>query len=244
MDADMSAKPPVAPTAAGQDEVLVLAMADSAVQEGLRFEAEYDPFASEQTWPTNEEIAEAEAEAKKQRQEEEENMTFTDEVDAPVDRPARVRSARYRGMKSLRTSAWDLKQSLPLDYARLFQVEDFAMVQRLALARGKDAERAMKGQLRRKSQDPADSFSEALLNEFGEMGYVPSGVYVTLHLKAVPVAKLQRPSSSAGKTRKSKEELSFTAASDDSRVRDHTANHTFNRVIQVVMHCILRSGGK
>ncbi|KAG2772908.1 hypothetical protein PC116_g1736 [Phytophthora cactorum] len=55
---------------------------------------------------------------------------------------------------------------------------------------------------------------------------------------------VQRPSSSAGKTRKSKEELSFTAASDDSRVRDHTANHTFNRVIQVVMHCILRSGGK
>ncbi|KAG6953730.1 hypothetical protein JG688_00012689, partial [Phytophthora aleatoria] len=164
MDADMSAKPPVAPTAAGQDEVLVLAMADPALQEGLRFEAEYDPFASEQTWPTNEEIAEAEAEAKKQRQVEtaankEENMTFTDEVDAPVDRPARVRSARYRGMKSLRTSAWDLKQSLPLDYARLFQVEDFAMVQRLALARGKDAERAMKGQLRRKSQDPADSFS-------------------------------------------------------------------------------------
>ncbi|KAF4041709.1 hypothetical protein GN244_ATG06026 [Phytophthora infestans] len=29
---------------------------------------EYDPFASEQTWPTNKEIAEAEAEAKKQRQ--------------------------------------------------------------------------------------------------------------------------------------------------------------------------------
>ncbi|KAG3108772.1 hypothetical protein PI125_g11540 [Phytophthora idaei] len=187
MDADMSAKPPVAPTAAGQDEVLVLAMADSALQEGLRFEAEYDPFASEQTWPTNEEIAEAEAEAKKQRQVE----TAANKVDAPVDRPARVRSARYRGMKSLRTSAWDLKQSLPLDYARLFQVEDFAMVQRLALARGKDAERAMKGQLRRKSQDPANSFSEALLNEFGEMGYVPSGVYVTLHLKAVPVAKLQ-----------------------------------------------------
>ncbi|KAF1790931.1 Bms1/Tsr1-type G domain [Phytophthora cactorum] len=259
MDADMSVKPPIAPTATGQDEVLVLATADPALQEDLRFEAEYDPFASEQTWPTNEEIAEAEAEAKKQRQaetaankedemkdeveetdaavnqdfcktgdddddddddmfmvdddyvdqaqkrkDEEENMTFPDEVDAPVDQPARVLAAH---------GAWDPKESLPSDYARLFQFADFAMVQRLALARGKDAERAMKDQLRRKSktqqtrsrassmamEDVEDSTSvassslgsEALPNEFGEMGYVPSGVYVTLHLKAVPVAKLQ-----------------------------------------------------
>ncbi|KUF79469.1 Pre-rRNA-processing protein TSR1 [Phytophthora nicotianae] len=215
LDADMSAKPPVAPTAAGQDEA-------------------------------------------QKRKDEEENMTFPDEVDAPVDQPARVRFARYRGMKSLRTSAWDPKESLPSDYARLFQFEDFAMVQRLALARGKDAERAMKDQLRRKSksqqtrsrassmamEDVEDSASvasslasEALPNEFGEMGYVPSGVYVTLHLKAVPVAKLQariqagplvmgallkhenrlsvlnfsvqRASSFAGETLKSKEELSF-----------------------------------
>ncbi|POM77564.1 Pre-rRNA-processing protein TSR1 [Phytophthora palmivora] len=334
MDADMNGKPPVAPGTPAQDEELVLATADPALQEDLRFEAEYDPFASEQTWPTNEEIAEAEAEAKKQRQEEtannkgassyqaawldgddeeedgmkdddeeedaavnqdfcktgdndddddddddmfmvdddyvdqaqkrkdeEENMTFPDEVDVPGDQPARVRFARYRGMKSLRTntSAWDPKESLPSDYARLFQFEDFAMVQRLALARGKDAERAMKDQLRRKSktqqtrsrtssmamEDVEDSASvassslasDALPDEFGEMGYVPSGVFVTLHLKSVPVAKLQariqagplvmgallkhenrlsvlnfsvqRASSFAGETLKSKEELSF-----------------------------------
>ncbi|EGZ27954.1 hypothetical protein PHYSODRAFT_554279 [Phytophthora sojae] len=334
IDADMSAKPPVAPVPVGQDDDLVLATADPALQEDLRFEAEYDPFASEQTWPTNEELAEAEQEAKKQRQaetaankgassyqaawldgedededemkddgdeddsaavnqdfcktgddedddddddddmfmvdddyvdqaqkrkDEEENMSFPDEVDAPVDQPARVRFARYRGMKSLRTSAWDPKESLPSDYARLFQFADFAMVQRLALARGKDAERAMKEQLRRKSktqqarsrtssmvmEDVEDSASvassslasEALPDEFGEMGYVPSGVFVTLHLKSVPVAKLQariqagplvmgallkhenrlsvlnfsvqRAASFAGETLKSKDELSF-----------------------------------
>ncbi|KAG7401871.1 ribosome biogenesis protein tsr1 [Phytophthora boehmeriae] len=334
MDADMSAKPPVAPVAAAQDDAdLVLATADPALQEDLRFEAEYDPFAAEQTWPTNEELAEAEQEAKKQRQadaaagkgasgyqaawldgddeeddmkdaededdeavnqdfcktgddddddddddmsmddenyaeqmrtkrrEEEDNLAFPDEVDVPVDTPARVRFARYRGMKSLRTSEWDPKESLPSDYARLFQFEDFAMVQRLALARGKDAERAMKDQLRRKSkaqqhasrsrassmamEDVEDSAStassslasEALPDEFGEMGYVPSGVFVTLHLKSVPVAKLQariqagplimgallkhenrlsvlnfslqRASSFTGEPLKSKEELSF-----------------------------------
>jgi pre-rRNA-processing protein TSR1 len=333
MDADMSAKPPVAPAPAVQDADLVLATADPALQEDLRFEAEYDPFAAEQTWPTNEELAEAEQEAKKQRQaetaaskgassyqaawldgeeeeeedamkdgeeeeeesaavdqdfcktgdddddddddmfmvdddyvdqaqkqkDEEDNMTFPDEVDVPADQPARVRFARYRGMKSLRTSEWDPKESLPSDYARLFQFEDFAMVQRLALARGKEAERAMKDQLRRKSktqqarsrassmtmEDVEDSASvassslasEALPDEFGEMGYVPSGVFVTLHLKSVPVAKLQariqagplvmgallkhenrlsvlnfsvqRAGSFAGETVKSKDELSF-----------------------------------
>ncbi|CAI5746524.1 unnamed protein product [Peronospora destructor] len=300
--------------------------------EDLRFESEYDPFAAEQTWPTNEELAEAEAEAKKQRQaetaankgassyqaawlddeddvdeadgmkdneeeedsavnqdfcktgekddeddddmfmvdddyvdqaqkrkDEEENMTFPDEVDTPVNQPARVRFARYRGMKSLRTSAWDPKESLPANYSRLFQFADFAMVQRLALARGKDAERAMKDQLRRKTkiqqtrsrassmamEDVEDTASvalsslasEALPEEFGEMGYVPSGVFVSLHLRRVPVPELQariqagplimgallkhenrlsvlnfsvqRAASFGGETLKSKEELSF-----------------------------------
>ncbi|CEG47903.1 pre-rrna-processing protein tsr1 [Plasmopara halstedii] len=328
-DVSMNAKPSIASSEIGQNEVYVLATADPALQEDLRFEAEYNPFASEQTWPTSDEIAEAENEAKKQReatatankgasgyqavwldgedegdemkdgQEEEDaavnqdfcktsendddddddmfmvdddevdqvqkrnddkdNMTFPDEVDVPVDQPARVRFARYRGMKSLRTSAWDPMESLPADYARLFQFEDFAMVQRLALARGKEAERAMKDQLRRKSrtlhtrsrassmkmEDVNDTasvasssiVSEPLPTEFGVRGYVPSGVYVTLHFKSVFVGKLQtriqagplvmgallkhenrlsvlnftvqRASSFAGETLKSKDELSF-----------------------------------
>ncbi|CAH0477839.1 unnamed protein product [Peronospora belbahrii] len=336
LDAAMNSKPPVTPVASitEQKEELVLAMADPTLQEDLRFEAEYDPFAAEQTWPTKEELAEAEAEARKQRQakivankgassyqaawlkgedevdeedgmndseeekelavdqdfcktgennddddddddmftdnedyvgqaqkrkDEEENMTFPDEVDTPGDQPARVRFARYRGMKSLRTSAWDPKESLPSDYSRLFQFADFAMVQRLALTRGKDAERAMKDQLRRKVKseqarsrassmamedvDDAASValsslaSDALPKEFGERGYVPSGVFVTLHLQSVSVPKLQariqagplvmgallkhenrlsvlnfsvqRAASFAGETLKSKEELSF-----------------------------------
>ncbi|CAI5715468.1 unnamed protein product [Hyaloperonospora brassicae] len=335
LDVDMATRRAATPEVAGLEHEVVLATADPALQEDLRFEAEYDPFAAEQTWPTNEELAEAEAEAKKQRQadtaatkgasgyqaawldgedndvdaedgsvqdnddeddseavnqdfcktgddddddddmfmvdddesvdpvqqrqDEAENMTFPDEVDTPADQPARVRFARYRGMKSLRTSVWDPKESLPMDYARLFQFDDFAMVQRLALARGKDAERAMKEQLRRtvKTQQqvrsrassmamedveeataPSCSASGALLpDEFGSMGYVPSGVLVTLHLQRVPVAKLQarlhagplvmgallkhenrlsvlnfsiqRAASFAGETLKSKEELSF-----------------------------------
>ena len=37
-----------------------------------------------------------------------------------MDIPARQRFARYRGLKSWRTSAWDPKESLPPHFARLF----------------------------------------------------------------------------------------------------------------------------
>lgn len=262
----------------------VLATASAELQEDLRYEAEYDPFAAEQTWPTQEELEEAERDAKKndknskgmsnyqaawidgdedddameeeveqdeevdqefcktgeqeeddgedddddismdededavrerrfeelkdKRKQERENMTFPDEVDVPSDSSARVRFARYRGLKSLRTSAWDPKESLPRDYSRLFQFADFGMVQRLALERGKLAEKAMKAELRRKSSfarsrassiasamEDVDTGADAQLPlplamsaEFGSNGYVPSGVYVTIYIKDVPLA--------------------------------------------------------
>ncbi|DAZ99793.1 TPA: hypothetical protein N0F65_001302 [Lagenidium giganteum] len=272
-------------TAVAEHEFAVLARADPSIQEDLRCEAEYDPFAAEQTWPTNEELEEAEQDAKQRRKDgdgmssyqaawidgdddeegdsamkddddeadepvdqsfcqtsnkdaqndddddddmsmededeatrarkyeemkekrrmEADNMTFPDEVDIPGDSLGKVRFARYRGLKSMRTSEWDPKESLPQDYARLFQFADFANVQRLALARGKEAELAMKAELRRKTNvarsraasiasamDDVDSDLPSLLvPEFGSNGYIASGVFVTLHVRDVPLQAYQ-----------------------------------------------------
>lgn len=300
LDDDMSGKSDIC--ALGNLECEVLALSNPKYQEDLRYEAEYDPFAAEQTWPTEEELANAESDKRENKQrlagelseyqaawmvsdpeddldeegdkvmdqdanssedelpvdqsfcrvkskksvtdedddddddddnmsvdeespavraakleayrerkrEEKEQMEFPDEVDAPSNMAAKTRFARYRGLKSLRTSAWDPKESLPTDYARLFQFEDFAMVQRRAIERGKNAEQAIRAEYRRKmhtSRSRGSSIASAMEDvddssrktrasftesEFGESGYVVSGIFVTLQIPEVPMEQLQK----------------------------------------------------
>ncbi|CAL9115738.1 unnamed protein product [Musa textilis] len=104
-----------------------------------------------------------EAEIKKIKEAYADDQEFPDEVETPIDVPAKKRFARYRGLKSFRTSSWDPKESLPPEYARIFAFDNFARTQKNALAKVLDIDEG--------SMDDC----------------APVGSYIRLHLKHVPL---------------------------------------------------------
>ncbi|KAM8976369.1 pre-rRNA-processing protein TSR1 homolog [Pelodytes ibericus] len=87
---------------------------------------------------------------------------FPDEVDTPRNQSVRVRFQKYRGLKSFRTSPWDVKENLPRDYARIFQFHDFF--------------RTRKRVFRELEEE----------NEGAMIGW-----YVTVHISGVPVSVME-----------------------------------------------------
>ncbi|PLW12113.1 hypothetical protein PCANC_19499 [Puccinia coronata f. sp. avenae] len=86
-----------------------------------------------------------------------EDEEFPDEIDTPLDVAARQRFARYRGMKSLRTSDWDPYENLPVEYGKIFAFQGW---------------KAMGRKLAQKANER-------------EAGAGP-GMYITLHIEQFP----------------------------------------------------------
>lgn len=104
-----------------------------------------------------------EAEIKKIKEAHAEDEEFPDEVDTPLDVPARKRFAKYRGLKSFRTSSWDPKESLPPEYARIFAFDNFARTQKHVIAKALEME-----------QESRDN-------------RVPAGSYARIYIKDIPL---------------------------------------------------------
>lgn len=103
-----------------------------------------------------------EEDIKKIKQAHAEDEEYPDEVDVPLDVPARKRFAKFRGLKSFRTSSWDPNESLPSEYARIFAFDNFTRTQKHVIAK-------------------------ALEMEEGDDS-TPAGSYVRLHIREVPLA--------------------------------------------------------
>jgi pre-rRNA-processing protein TSR1 len=72
--------------------------------------------------PSGVNMEEDPAEARRKR--EQEDMNFPDEVDVPLDQPARLRFTKYRGLKSFQQSPWDPYENLPIEYSQITHFED------------------------------------------------------------------------------------------------------------------------
>ncbi|WZZ60068.1 hypothetical protein YC2023_060175 [Brassica napus] len=103
-----------------------------------------------------------------------EDEEFPDEVETPIDQPARKRFAKYRGLKSFRTSPWDPNESLPQDYARIFAFDNVARTRKLVLKQALKME-----------EEEEESRDDC----------VPTGSYVRLHIKEVPLVAASKLSS-------------------------------------------------
>lgn len=101
------------------------------------------------------------------RRAEQDALDFPDEVEAPAGMRASVRFAKYRGLKSWRTSPWDPREELPPEYARVFAFENFRRAHKRAVAA-----------------------SEALSSPTSADG-VPPGTYVRVHVAGIASAAAQ-----------------------------------------------------
>ncbi|PAV75178.1 hypothetical protein WR25_25488 [Diploscapter pachys] len=94
---------------------------------------------------------------------ERDDQKWPDQIDTPMDLPARIRFQKYRGLKSFRTSPWNPAENLPYEYARIFKFHNFKKTKKTVLK----------------------ELDERCAAEVDTV-IVESGKYVTIHLRNVP----------------------------------------------------------
>jgi len=94
---------------------------------------EFDPAEFNKIDLDDNEAAKAREEDAARRAREADDVLYPDEFELHHDVPARRRLAKYRGLKSFRTSPWDPREDLPMDYARVFAFENFRRAQKRAV---------------------------------------------------------------------------------------------------------------
>lgn len=105
---------------------------------------------------------------------------FPDEVDTPQDISAKQRFQKYRGLESFRTSPWDPKENLPIDYARIFQFQNFDRTRKRIFKESRDVEGAM---VCLSANDPIDCLfnCDTLIKNY----LLQPGWYITIHVANV-----------------------------------------------------------
>lgn len=53
------------------------------------------------------------------------DMDFPDEVDTPLDKEARERFNKYRGIKSIKNCNWDPYENLPQSYSKIWRFQSY-----------------------------------------------------------------------------------------------------------------------
>ena len=64
-----------------------------------------------------------------------EEMEFQDEVDTPIDIPAKERFKKYRGLDSMKTGSWNPLINLPKEYRTIFSFENIKNTFRISVKR-------------------------------------------------------------------------------------------------------------
>ena len=162
LDGDLSLDPPALPQDGleGLDQRTINEPTEAAMSEYPQSEMFLDPA-------PDEEAEELEAYRSRKKNEAEEDLEFPDEIELHPNVLARERLARYRGLKSLRSSKWETdedKAHEPENWNRLLQISDYKGAKSQAIREGL-------------------------------VGGVAPGTRVHIHLRDVPLV-LQRTSSS------------------------------------------------